>query len=131
MPKPFSLRLPARTRARLSDRAFGVGLTEEALPPRYLDEGLRTDNHPLVRFLDGPTGRRASMVGRGLDVWGVIATVKDNEGSLSETSEYMEVPLGLIEAAVASYGEFQSEIDDEIQANETMYEEGRRGEGLG
>jgi hypothetical protein len=32
---------------------------------------LRHDAHPLIQFLDGPSGRRASLIGRGLDVWEV------------------------------------------------------------
>jgi len=31
------------------------------------------DEHPLVRFAEGPAGRRARLVGTGKDVWEVIA----------------------------------------------------------
>jgi uncharacterized protein (DUF433 family) len=92
---------------------------------RYVEEGLRHDLHPLVHFLDGPSGRRAGLVGRGLDVWEVIATVKDNAGSITLAAEYLGVPTGLVEAAVAYYGEYRHEIDTEIEANELEYERGR------
>lgn len=48
------------------------------------------------------------MLGRGLDVWEVIATIGDNDGSLAHTADYLQVPTGLVEAAVAYYGEFGS-----------------------
>ncbi|MGC8511946.1 MAG: hypothetical protein ACP5P1_02760 [Acidimicrobiales bacterium] len=86
---------------------------------------MRHDLHPLIQFLDGPTGRRASLVGRGLDVWEVIATVRDNDGSIEESAEYLQVPAGLVEAAVCYYGEYKAEIDEEIALNESEYSHGQ------
>lgn len=120
----YTLRLPAGTRARLTQHARRAGLPERALAQRYLEEGLRHDAHPLIQFLDGPTGRRASMVGSGLDVWEVIATVRDNDGSVEEAAAYLEIPLGLVQAAVAYYGEYRDEIDQEIELNEAEYRRG-------
>ncbi len=100
-------------------------MAERTLAQRYVEEGLRHDLHPLVHFLDGPSGRRASLVGRGLDVWEVIGTVRDNEGSIPLAAQYLQVPTGLVEAAVAYYGEYRDEIDAEIAANELAYERGR------
>jgi len=100
----YTLRLAPGTRERLSDRARRSGLAERTLAQRYLEEGLRHDAHPLIQFLDGPSGRRASLVGRGLDVWEIIATVRDNDGSVTAAVDYLQVPVGLVEAAVAYYG---------------------------
>jgi uncharacterized protein (DUF433 family) len=111
-------------RRRLTEYARRSGLAERTLAQRYLEEGLRHDAHPLIEFLDGPSGRRASMVGRGLDVWEVIATIRDNDGSFVEAAEYLQVPTGLIEAAAAYYGEYREEIDAEIEDNEAEYERG-------
>jgi uncharacterized protein (DUF433 family) len=76
----------------------------------------------LIQFVDGPSGRRASLVGRGLDVWEVIATVRDNEGSITEAAEYLQIPAGLVEAAVTYYGKYRDEIDAKIESNEAEYE---------
>lgn len=78
----------------------------------------RHEDHPLVRFVAGETGRRASLIGTGLDVWEVIATVRDNSGDVRETADHLGVAVGLVEAAVAYCGEFQDEIDAEIALNE-------------
>lgn len=121
----YTLRLAPGTRQRLSDWARRARLPERALAQRYLEEGLRHDAHPLIHFVDGPSGRRASMVGRGLDVSEVIATVRDNDGSIKDAAEYLNVPTGLVEAAVAYYGEYKDEIDAEIEFNEAEYERGR------
>lgn len=121
----YTLRLAPGMRQRLSERARRAHVPERTLAQRYVEEGLRHDAHPLIQFLDGPSGRRASLVGRGLNVWEVIATVRDNEGSITEAAEYLQIPAGLVEAAVAYYGEYRDEIDAEIDLNEAEYERGR------
>jgi uncharacterized protein (DUF433 family) len=112
-------------RERLAERARRAQLPERTLAQRYVEEGLRHDAHPLIQFLDGPSGRRASLIGRGLDVWEVIATVADNGGSTKEAAAYLEIQAGLVEAAVSYYGEYHEEIDEEIALNEAEYERGR------
>ncbi len=121
----YTLRLAPGMRQRLTDWARRAGLPERTLAQRYVEEGLRHHAHPLIQFLDGPSGRRASVVGRGLDVWEVIATIRDNDGSIALATEYLQVPTGVVEAAVAYYGEYRDEIDREIEVNEAEYERGR------
>jgi len=76
------------------------------------------DEHPMIRFADGPAGRRARLLGTGKDVWEVIAVVKDNRGDAAEAARYLEMPVGLIQAASAYYGAYTAEIDQQIEANE-------------
>ncbi len=127
----YTLRLAPGMRERLGERARRAQIPERTLAQRYVEEGLRHDAHPLIQFLDGPGGRRASLVGRGLDVWEVIATVRDNAGSITEAAEYLTIPVGMVQAAVAYYGEYRDEIDAEIELNEAEYERGRRAAAAG
>jgi hypothetical protein len=120
----YTLRVAPGTRERLARRARHTGLPERALAQRYLEEGLRHDAHPLIQFLDGPSGRRASLVGSGLDVWEVIATVRDNDASVDQAAAYLQIPVGLVQAVVAYYGEYRGEIDAEIELNEAEYQRG-------
>jgi uncharacterized protein (DUF433 family) len=76
------------------------------------------DEHPLVRFAEGPAGRRARILGTGKDVWEVIAVVRDNGGDVAEAARYLEMPLGLVQAAVTYYGAYPDEIDQWIDLNE-------------
>ena len=76
------------------------------------------DEHPLIRFADGPSGRRARLLGTGKDVWEVIAVVRDNGGDAAESARYLEIPLGMVQAAIAYYGSYTAEIDQQIEANE-------------
>jgi hypothetical protein len=124
MSEHFTLRFHSGVTERLQRRARVAGVAPRSLAARYVDEGIRHDNHPLIHFVDGETSRRAALLGTRLDVWEVIATVRDNDGDIPEASDYLGVPIGLVEAAVAYYGEFREEIDEEISLNEAESERG-------
>jgi len=64
-------------RLRLLARAAGESLSDRLR--RYAEEGARRDEHPLITFRDGPTGRRAGLVG-GPDVWEVAMWLDDLAG---------------------------------------------------
>jgi uncharacterized protein (DUF433 family) len=117
MSSPLSLRLSDATIERLGTQARRLHLPPRTLAQRYVEEGLRMDEHPLVRFADGPAGRRARLVGTGKDVWEVIATVQDNNGDAAEAARYLEIPLGLVQAAITYYGAYQDEINEWIEVN--------------
>jgi uncharacterized protein (DUF433 family) len=117
MTSPLSLRLSDAAVERLGERARRAGTRPRTLAQRYVEEGLRMDEHPLVRFVDGPAGRRARLVGTGLDVWEIISVVRDNDGDVHAASDYLEVALGLTQAAVTYYGAYAEEIDEWIELN--------------
>ena len=118
MSQPLSVRLNDATITRLGARALRVHLPPRTLAQRYVEEGLRMDEHPMVRFADGPAGRRARLTGTGKDIWEIIAVVRDNGGDAAGSADYLEIPLGLIQAAIAYYGSYTVEIDQQLEANE-------------
>lgn len=124
MSEHFTLRLQTGTTERLQRRAQASGTAPRSLATRYVEEGIRHDEHPLIHFVDGETGRRAALIGTQLDVWEVIATVRDNGNEMRAAADYLGVPVGLVEAAVAYYGEFAQEIDDELALNEAESQRG-------
>lgn len=113
----LTLRVRPGTTDRLERRARATGTPARTLAAIYVDEGLRRDDHPLINFVPGETGRRAALLGTGLDVWEAIECIRDNGNDLSAASAYLGIPEGLLEAAVAYYGEFKDEIDAEIELN--------------
>lgn len=44
--------------------------------------------------------------------------MRDNGGDAARSAHYLEIPLGLVQAAVAYYGAYTTEIDQQIDANE-------------
>ena len=79
--------------------------------------GNMVDEHPLIRFADGPAGRRPALVGAGLDVWEAIWVVRDNDGDEQEAAAYLELPVDLVRAAVAYYDDHKPEIDEWMELN--------------
>jgi uncharacterized protein (DUF433 family) len=101
---------------------LGFNARRRHLPPRtlaqrYVEEGVRMDEHPLVRFVDGPSGRRARLTGTGIDVWEAISVVRDNGGDVRSAAEYLELSVGVVQAAVSYYGAYTDEVDDWIELN--------------
>jgi hypothetical protein len=75
----ISVRLDESLAERLRLRARAAGETVSDRLRRYAEEGARHDEHPLIMFRDGPTGRRAGIIG-GPDVWEVAMWLDDMAG---------------------------------------------------
>lgn len=54
----------------------------------------------------------------------MIATVRDNDGSVEEAAAYLQIPVGLGQAAIAYYDMYRDEIDAEIELNDAEYRRG-------
>lgn len=78
------------------------------------------EEHPGVVFRDGPSGRRAALVG-GPDVWEVIETLKGTkltgEQALDATAQWGNLSHGQVRIAVSYYADFREEIDARIAHN--------------
>jgi uncharacterized protein (DUF433 family) len=110
----IAFRFERSTVARLKRRAHEVGAAQTALAQRYIEEGLRRDEHPLIHFRDGEAGRRPALLGTRLDVADVITTIRQNANSIEEAAEYLEIPVEHVEACVRYYADHKAEIDDWI-----------------
>jgi hypothetical protein len=91
-----------------------------------LEEGLRSRHHPLIAFRDGPSGRRAGLVG-GPDVWEVIGGLVGGdvpaEARIERSVELFGLAPQQAEAALDYYADFTAEIDGEIVANRAVVDE--------
>ena len=108
--QPLALRVRPKTLDHLRTRAADRGLPVSTLAERLIEEGLRTDEHPLVYFREGAAGRRPALVGTRLDVWQVIETVKV-EASAEDAATYLGIGVHKVRACIAYYGGFRDEID--------------------
>lgn len=123
--KHRSFRFSEQTLKRLDARAHEIRETRTGLAERYVEEGLRMDDHPGIGFTDGPTGRRAILLGTGLDVWEVVSTLKQNRGSVRAAASYLELPAGPIRSAVRYYASFPDEIDGILERQAAIAERER------
>jgi hypothetical protein len=80
---------------------------------RYAEEGVRRDEHPMITFRDGPTGRRAGVIGRP-DIWEIAMWIDDLEPVRDPAAQLAAdgvVSRAQIDAALA----YRAAYPDEIQ----------------
>lgn len=106
-----SFRLSERTLDGLARRARERGESANSLAGRLIEEGLRTDRHPLIWFRDGAAGRRPALLGSRLDVAQVVAYLQANDHDAAEVADLLGIPGHLVHAAADYYAEFSDEID--------------------
>ena len=109
-----SVRLDDRLAKKLRLSATAAGETLSDRLRRYAEEGARRDEHPMITFRDGPTGRRAGLI-TGPDVWEIamwiddLAAVKDPAKTLAKDGV---VTRAQIDAALR----YRASYPDEVQA---------------
>ena len=111
-----SIRIRPDLKEALARRAREAGTSPAALYERFLDEGLRHEEHPLILFRDGAGGRRAVLAGSRLAVAQVIDTLMATEGEtdaarVRETAEYLAIPVAYVTACIRYYAEYKAEVD--------------------
>jgi len=114
MSENVSVRLDDQLAQRLRRRARAAGETLSDRLRRYVEEGARRDEHPLITFRDGPTGRRAGVTG-GPDVWEIAMWIDDLNGGgdpLGELEASGVVTRAQIDAALG----YRADYPDEVQA---------------
>jgi uncharacterized protein (DUF433 family) len=120
-----SFRFDPRTVERLKQRAHDVGAPQAALAERYIDEGMRVDEHPGIYFREGGSGRRPAVLGTRLDVAQIIETLRQNENSIDATAEYLDVPPVHVETALRYYAAYGDEVDEWIAQSRAIAERER------
>jgi len=104
------------------------GSSSSSVANMFIDEALRSHEHPGVIFRPGPTGRRASLAG-GPDVWEVIAALNaireegpevDRPALLDELSRVTGLSSALVAVALRYYAAYPDEIDERIVLNKEV-----------
>ena len=124
---PRSVRLSDDVLRRLADLAGRRGASVSSTIERLLDEALRREAHPGITFRDGPSGRRAGLVG-GPDVDEVIRTLRGvqeerHEDVVAVVAEMASLTEAQVRAAVAYYADHRNKVDARIAANDRDAEE--------
>lgn len=107
---PFSIRLRAEDDRFVKEEARRLQRSRGTLVEAYTAEAIRTRRYPGIAFRGDDYRRRAWVVGTGLDVWEIIALLKDFGSERALAQEHGLTP-GQIRIARAYYNEFADEID--------------------
>ena len=85
---------------------------------QIIEEWTRIQEHPGIRFVDGPAGRRAALV-NGPDVWEAIGIAKAFDFDRDRIAEAYAWLVGdRLDAAVLYYEAFGQEIEAALERNE-------------
>ncbi|GAB3454829.1 hypothetical protein [Actinophytocola sediminis] len=104
------------------------GTSLSSVTSAFVDEAMRTEDHPGIMFRPGPAGRRAGLVA-GPDVWQVIdtlLTVRESAAGLAddalvaETAEMIGLAPSQVRVAVRYYAAYRAEIDGWITSNREL-----------
>jgi uncharacterized protein (DUF433 family) len=83
---------------------------------RLLNESLRIEKHPFVRFITGASGRReAHIVGTRWKVRQIIVSLKGEKGQLDSVIKGFDLTELQVRAAVSYYADFTDEVDADIE----------------
>ncbi len=122
--KSLSFRIADDLAKRVGERARPWRAASDSERYRQvIEEWVRLQDHPGIRFVDGPAGRRAALVG-GPDVWEIIDTARAHEfdgGAIREVHPWLSAEL--LETATCYFGCFPDEIDALIEDNRYVAEE--------
>jgi uncharacterized protein (DUF433 family) len=114
--KTRGIRVPDELEREIRRQAEERGKSWSAMTNELLTEAIRMRRVPGVVFADGPSGRRAVVVGTGIDVWEVVAAWmagdRDPEKLREDFSWLIETQL---RAALAYYELYPSEIDARLE----------------
>ena len=110
-----SFRLSASTSRLLDHRVGESGESRNAMVDRLLNESLRIEKHPFVRFITGASGRReAHIVGTRWKVRQIIVSLKGEKGQIAAVVQGFDLTEPQVRTAVSYYAEFTDEIDADI-----------------
>ncbi len=125
MARPTSFRLPEELLSRLDDEARSTGTSTTALVAAILDEGLKTRRFPGIIYREGPTGRRAALVG-GPDVWEIVRGLSHASGKgerrVRSLAGELHLSVQQVRLAVDFYTANAPEIDERITLDERAAE---------
>jgi|SRR5690242_10596671 len=115
--RPLTLRLPEPTEQLVAEEMRRSGRTRTAVVVELVNEAARMRRFPGVAFR-GPVPRRAWLMGSGLDVWELVAIVRDyGERASQVPADYEAVTPGMIRLALAYADCFPDEIQSLIEQN--------------
>ena len=114
---PVSVRLDKDTLEQVRELSQRTDRTVGQILSTLVNEGVRMRRCPGIVFADGPTGRRATVAGSGIDVWEVIRVLKTCKDRRRLARALPQLSPRQLDAALAYYTCYPDEIDRRIEQN--------------
>jgi uncharacterized protein (DUF433 family) len=110
-----SLRIPVETARDIEALGAESGAEFSTIANQLLEEALRMRRCPGIAFTAGPSGRRATVAGTGIDAWEIVATHQSLGGDEARLrAAYHWLTDAQLRAALAYHRLYPAEIDARI-----------------
>jgi uncharacterized protein (DUF433 family) len=120
--EPFSIRLAMPEERFVRAEAQRLRRSRSSIVEGLTAEAIRSRRYPGIAYRGEDHRRRAWVIGTGLDVWEIVALLRDFESEQKFSKEY-SLALGQVRIALAYYHEFTAEIDELIALGRRSTEE--------
>ena len=117
--QPFSLRLPPEVLREIRSLARRLERPASYVVSTLIEESLRQRRCPGIIFAEGPTGRRATVAGSGIDVWEVIRVFKACDEDVAALAQaFPQLSRRQLDAAIHYYRCYSEEIEERLAQEE-------------
>lgn len=126
MVAPTNVRFAEPTHESLARYAHRTGLTKSSVVNTAVDEWLRMQAHPRIRFMAVETSERRAVLVDGPQVWTVAEAWlahEPGERSVEIVSDATGIPAAQVSAALAYWADFRVEIDEVIARHRAAQDE--------
>jgi len=110
----------------LAQYVHQTGQTKSSVINTAVDEWLRMQTHPRIRFVTAETGERRAVLVDGPQVWAVAESWLAHDPaarSAEAVSGAIGIPVLAVEAALAYWADFRTEIDGTIERQHAAQDE--------
>jgi hypothetical protein len=116
----ISMRLPAKSGARLKRMAHRHGWTPSDASARLVEEGLRRSEFAFIDFRDSAAGRQACIQGSSLAVWEIMLIARSHHNDATAVAKHLGWPVAKVRAAFNYAQTFPEEIQTALAENDAM-----------
>lgn len=123
------IRLPEELAEEIEREQERTGQNFSETVAELVREAVRARRAPGIVFRPGPTGRRASVAGSGIDVWEVIDAYRECGEDREELAEALpQLDASQLRAALNYYALYPDDIDARLEREEELTPEALYGE---
>lgn len=119
--RPRGIRLPEQLAEEVERERERTGQSFSEMITELVREAVQARRAPGITFRPGPTGRRVSVAGTGVDVWEVIAAYRrcdENRECLQDA--FPELDESQLRAALNYYELYPEDIDARLEREEEL-----------
>lgn len=126
MVAPTNIRFAEPTQESLTRFVRRTGQTKSSVINTAVEEWLRMQDHPRVRFVGIETGERRAVLADGPQVWTIAESWlahDPTQRTAATVADAVGIPASMVEAALAYWADYRDEIDEVLDRHRVAQDE--------